>query len=52
MGMIFFHSLPIPEFAISQKGIKQELDYCERYQTSNLFSFLYIPQNNYVEEVN
>ena len=30
---------------------KRELDYCKRYQASNFFSFLYISQNNYIEEV-
>ena len=67
MGMFFFHSLPVPKlwkriFFISfpfqnlpfySLESKRELKYCERYQTSNIFSFLYISYNNlYNEEVN
>ena len=65
-GNVFFHSLSVPElwewiFLIPfrlpkllshRRESKQELDYCKRYQASNFFSFLYISQNNYIEEVN
>jgi len=66
VGMDFFHSLPVPElwewiflipFPFSnllfhRRESKQELDRCKRYQASDFFSFLYISQNNYTEEVN
>ena len=66
VGMDFFHSLPVPELwewiflipfpfpnlLFHRRESKRELDYCKRYQASNFFSFLYISQNNYIEEVN
>ena len=66
VGMDFFHSLPVPELwewiflipfpfpnlLFHRRESKRELDYCNRYQASNFFSFLYISQNNYIEEVN
>ena len=66
MGMVFFHSLPVPKLwewiflipfpfpnlLFHRRESKRELDYCKRYQASNFFSFLYISQNNYIEEVN
>ena len=66
MGMVFFHSLPVPELwewiffipfpfpnlLFHRRESKRELDYCKRYQASNFFSFLYISQNNYINEVN
>ena len=66
MGMVFFHSLPVselwewiflipfpfPNLLFHRRESKRELDYCKRYQASNFFSFLYISQNNYIEEVN
>ena len=66
VGMDFFHSLPVPELwewiflipfpfpnlLFHRQESKRELDYCKRYQASNFFSFLYISQNNYIEEVN
>ena len=65
-GNGFFHSLPVPELwewiflipfpfpnlLFHRRESKRELDYCKRYQASNFFSFLYISQNNYIEEVN
>ena len=66
VGMDFFHSLPVPELwewiflipipfpnlLFHRQESKRELDYCKRYQASNFFSFLYISENNYIEEVN
>ena len=62
MGMVFFHSLPVPELwewiflvpfpfpnlLFHRRESKRELDYCKRYQASNFFSFLYISQKNYI----
>ena len=61
-GNAFFHSLPLPELwewiffipfpflnlLFHRRESKRELDYCNRYQASNFFSFLYISQNNYI----
>ena len=44
-----WHSLvnsPFPNLPFHRRESKQELEYCERYQTSNFFSFLYIFYNN------
>ena len=69
LGMVFFHSLPVPKLweriffipfpfpnlPFYSLESKRELKYCDRYQTSNIFSFLYITlhyNNLYNEEVN
>ena len=49
---IFFIPFPFPNLLFHRRESKRELDYCKRYQASNFFSFLYISQNNYIEEVN
>ena len=49
---IFFIPFPLPNLLFHRRESKRELDYCKRYQASNFFSFLYISQNNYIEEVN
>ena len=52
VGMDFFIPFPFPNLLFHRRESKRELDYCKRYQASNFFSFLYISQNNYIEEVN
>ena len=47
VGMFFLIPFPFPNLLFYRRESKQELDYCNRYQTSNFFSFLYISQNNY-----
>ena len=49
VGMDFFHSFSFPNLLFHRRESKQEFDYCER---PHFFSFLYISQNNYIEEVN
>ena len=51
-GNVFFIPFPFPNLLFHRRESKRELDYCKRYQASNFFSFLYISQNNYIEEVN
>ena len=59
-GNWFFHSLPVPELwewiffipfllpnlPFHRWECSRKLKYCERHQTSNIFSFLYISYNN------
>ena len=52
VGIDFFIPFPFPNLLFHRRESKRELDYCKRYQASNFFSFLYISQNNYIEEVN
>ena len=61
-GMELSIPVPVPELpnvipahpcqTSGGRNSKRELDYCKRYQASNFFSFLYISQNNYINEVN
>ena len=48
VGMDLLNPFPFPNLLFH----RLELDCCKRYQASNFFSFLYISQNNYIEEVN
>ena len=52
VGMDFLIPFPFPNLLFHRRESKRESDYCKRYQASNFFSFLYISQNNYIEEVN
>ena len=65
MGIVFFHSLPVPELwewicfipfpfpnlLFHRRESKQELDYCEIYQTSSFFQLPHFSKH-YIEEVN
>ena len=44
--MDFFIPFPFPNLPFHRRESKRELEYCERYQTSNIFGFLYIFYNN------
>ena len=48
LGMDFLIPFPFPNLLFHRRESKRELDYCNRYQASNFFSFLYISQNNYI----
>ena len=46
VGMDFFIPFPFPNLTFHRRESKRELKFCERYQTFNIFSFLYIFYNN------
>ena len=46
VGMDFFIPFPFLNLLFHRRELKRELDYCETYQTSNFFSFLYSFYNN------
>ena len=46
VGMDFFIPFPFPNLPFHRRESKRELEFCERYQTFNIFSFLYIFYNN------
>ena len=45
-GNGFFIPFPFPNLPFHRRESKRALEFCERYQTFNIFSFLYIFYNN------